>query len=57
MHPRSLALLGVALLVVPALVVGAAFWFPLGLLCLVVGVALWAVKRYYVEPRSPPGEP
>ncbi|WP_255149227.1 hypothetical protein [Halorarius halobius] len=57
MHPRSLALLGASLLVPALAVLFGALWLPVGLLCLVVGTALWAVKRYYVDPRTTPGEP
>lgn len=56
MHPRTLALLGLLLLVVPV-VVALFGWLllPLGLSLLVVGVVLWLVKRYYVEPRMAEG--
>lgn len=56
MHPRTLALLGLLLLVVPVIVALFGWLFlPLGLSLLVVGVVLWLVKRYYVEPRMADG--
>ncbi|WP_255195587.1 hypothetical protein [Halorarius litoreus] len=55
MNPRTLALAGLLLLVVPLVVALFGWlWLPLGLLLLVVGGTLWLVNRYYLAPRTAP---